>query len=52
MAKDPKRTSKIKSFINKYNWEEINFLSHKNNWKKFETNNKMISYTYNTIMKK
>ena len=28
MTKDPQRTSKIKSFINKYNWEEINFLSH------------------------
>ena len=28
--KDLQRTSKINSFINKYNWKEINFPSHKN----------------------
>ena len=30
--------SKIKSFLNKYNLEEINYLSEKNDWKKFEKN--------------
>ena len=30
------RITKIKSFINKYNWKEINFLSEKDDWKKFE----------------
>ena len=29
----------IKKFINKYNWEEINYLSKIDNWKKFERNN-------------
>ena len=36
--------SKIKPSISKYNWIEINFSSHKNDWKKFETNNKTIAY--------
>ena len=30
--KDPKRT-KIKPFINKYNWEGINYPSENDNWK-------------------
>ena len=30
--------SKIKSFLNKYNLEGINYLSEKNEWKKFEKN--------------
>ena len=29
----------IKKFINKYNWEETNYLSKIDNWKKFERNN-------------
>ena len=29
----------MKPFINKYNWEEINFPSSKDDWKKFEKNN-------------
>ena len=37
------RITKINSFINKYNCKETNFPSHKNNWKKFETNNKIIA---------
>ena len=30
------RISKIKPFIDQYNWKEINFPSHKKDWKKFE----------------
>ena len=30
--KDPQRKTKIKSFINKYNWEGINFLPIKDDW--------------------
>ena len=41
--KDPQNISKIKPFISKYSWKEINFQSHKNNWKKFETSNKAIA---------
>ena len=36
------RLSKIKPFIYKYNWKEINFPSHKKDWKKLESNNKTI----------
>ena len=34
IKKDPQRTTKIKPFINKYNWKGINFPSEKDNWKK------------------
>ena len=33
----------VKSFINEYNWKEINFLSHVKGWKKFEPYNYKIS---------
>ena len=39
----PERTSKIKPFIDKYNWKEIDFPSHGKDWKKFESNNKSIA---------
>ena len=34
IGKNPERITKIKIFINKYNWEEINFPSGKDEWKK------------------
>ena len=40
---DPQRIAKIKPFINKYNWERINFLSEKDDCKKFEKNNVTIA---------
>ena len=40
---NPERISKIKSFIKKYNWKEINFPSHKEDWNNFEKNNKLIA---------
>ena len=30
-------------FTDQYNWKEINFPSHKNDWKRFESNNKSIA---------
>ena len=36
------RISKIKPFFDKYNWKEINFPSHKKDWKKFESTNESI----------
>ena len=39
MKKDPPRITKIKLFINKYNWEGINFPSEKDDSKKIEKNN-------------
>ena len=43
IGKNPERITKIKSFINKYNWEGINYPTKKNNWKKFEKNNLAIA---------
>ena len=39
IEKDPQRITKIKSFINKYNWEGITFPSAKDDWKKIEKKN-------------
>ena len=36
----PERISKIKTFIDQYNWKEIDFPSHGKDWKTFESNNK------------
>ena len=36
IKKDPQRVSKIKPFIEKYNWEDIDFPSTSKDWKKFE----------------
>ena len=36
IVKNPQRKTKLKCFINKYNWERINFPSEKDNWKIFE----------------
>ena len=41
IKKDPQRISKIKPFIEKYNWEDINSLSTNKDWKTFESNNEV-----------
>ena len=41
--KDRQRISKIKPFINNYNWKDINFPAAKKDWNKFEINNKIIA---------
>ena len=41
--KNPQRISKIKPFIDQYNWKEIDFPSHRKDWKIFESNNKSIA---------
>ena len=43
IKKDPQRITEIKPFINKYNWEEINFSSEKDDWKKFGKTNVTIA---------
>ena len=40
---NPERITKIKTFIDQYNWKEISFPSHQKDWKKFELNNKSIA---------
>ena len=37
------RISKIKLFINNYNWTDTEFPSHSKDWRKFECNNKVIA---------
>ena len=37
----PKRISKIKPFINKYIWKDIDFPAMSEDWKKFELNNEI-----------
>ena len=39
----PERISKIKPFIDKYNWKKMDFPSHRKDWKKFESNNKSMA---------
>ena len=39
----PERISKLKPYINKYKWKDIKFPSYKEDWKKFEQNNKEIA---------
>ena len=39
----PERISKLKSYINKYNWEGINFPAGSKEWQKFERNNDTIA---------
>ena len=43
IKKNPLRISKIKPFINQYNWKEIDFPSEKKDWKKFELNDTSIA---------
>ena len=40
----PERTSKLKPYINKYNWEGIQFPAGPKEWKKFERNNKIFAH--------
>ena len=45
----------LKTFINRYDWKEIDFTSHEKVWKKFESNNKTIALnilfvSYNTTI--
>ena len=43
IKKDPHRITKIKPFINQYNWKEIDFPSNKKNWKQFELTNQPVA---------
>ena len=41
IKKDPQRISKIKPFIDRYNWKDIDFPSTSKDWRKFELNNEV-----------
>ena len=47
MEKDLQRITKIKLFIDKYNWEGINFPLEKDRLKKFEKNS--VTFTPNVL---
>ena len=54
IKKDPQRITKIKLFIDQYNWREIDFPSNKKDWNEFEKNKQypIISYIYPIIQVK
>ena len=43
LIKNPQRISKIKPFIEQYNWKDIEFPATSKDWKKFEQNNESIA---------
>ena len=43
IERHPQRISKIKPYVNKYNWQGIKFPVGTKDWKKFEQNNKTIA---------
>ena len=50
----PERISKIKPFIDQYNWKEIDFPATSKDWKKIESNNQVavniLNVPHNTIL--
>ena len=40
---NPEKISKLKPFIDNYNWKDIDFPSHSKDWRKFECNNEAIA---------
>ena len=45
--KDPQKITKVKPFVNKYNWEGINFPSENDDWKKIVKNK--VTITFNVL---
>ena len=43
IEKHPQRISKLKPYINKYNWVGIEFPAGPKDWKKFDRNNKAVA---------
>ena len=43
IRKNYQRISRVKKFINQYDWRGINFPSHVGDWKKFELNNRSVA---------
>ena len=43
IEKNPERISKLKHYINKYNWKGIDFRAGPKDWVNFEKNNKTIA---------
>ena len=55
IKKDPQRISKMKPYINKYDWSRIELPSHKKDWNNFEKILKqliLMYYLFHTILNK
>ena len=52
IKKDLQRLTKMKPFINKYNWERINFPPGKHDWKIFLKNNVTVAFNVCMLKKK
>ena len=52
IRKEPQRITKIKPFINKYSYYEINYPSEKDDWKIFEQKNVTIALMFCMLKKK
>ena len=52
IKKDPQRVSKIKSYIEKYNWEDIDFPSTSKDWKNVTMKLHLKFYTHHIILKR
>ena len=52
IRKEPQRIKKIKPFINKYSYYEINYPSEKDDWKIFEQKNVTIALMFCMLKKK
>ena len=50
--RDPQRKSKIKTFMNKYNWNGIKYPSKIDDWKAFEKNIQQLLLIFYIINKK
>ena len=46
IEKHPERLSKLQPYINKYNWEGVDFPAGPKEWQKFERNNKTIAQLF------
>ena len=44
IGNNPQRISKLKPYVNTYNWEGINFPAGSKEWQKFEKNNDTITF--------
>ena len=49
IKKDSQRISKVKPFIDQYNWKDIDFPSASKDWRKFELNNKIVPHNTRKI---
>ena len=51
IGKNYGRITKVKPFINRYNWEGTNFPSEKDDWKKFKKDNATIAFNVSLAKK-